>query len=103
MKKEIFMDTAFLIAVIDTSDNYHLRATECYRKLIADRWQVTTSEAVLIETANGLARLKWREFAHKWIKAIQKSRTLFRIVPVTTEIFTRAAELYGIRRDKEWG
>lgn len=34
MKKHIFMDTAFLLAVLDTSDKYHNLAMECYKKLI---------------------------------------------------------------------
>jgi predicted nucleic acid-binding protein len=36
MDRRIFMDTAFLLAVTDRSDEYHLRAEECYRKLIKD-------------------------------------------------------------------
>ena len=34
MRKQIFMDTVFLLAVIDTSDKYHDLAVKCYKKLI---------------------------------------------------------------------
>ncbi len=51
-KKQIFMDTAFLIAVIDDSDNYHETASESYKKLVIDKWTVFTTEAVLTEIGN---------------------------------------------------
>ncbi len=61
------------------------------------------TEAVLTELGNGLSKLKWRQVAHHWIKKIQNSKTIFRTVPVTTEVFDKAIELYGSRSDKEWG
>ncbi len=103
MKKQIFMDTAFLIAVIDTSDKYHIPAAECYKKIVTEKWSVITTEAVLIETANGLSEIKWRQVTHKWITQIQKSKTIFKVIPVTTEILNKAIVLYGLRPDKEWG
>jgi predicted nucleic acid-binding protein len=42
MNKVVFMETAFLLAVIDTSDKYHAEAAECYRKLVGRKWQVVT-------------------------------------------------------------
>jgi len=103
MDKRIFMDTAFLLAVIDRSDKYHLGAEECYRKLIKEKWSVIITEAVLTELGNGLSKIKWRQIAHRWIKKIQSCKTIFTIVPVTTELLDNAVELYGSRADKEWG
>jgi len=97
------MDTAFLLAVIDRSDEYHLISEECYRKLIKGKWSVIITEAVLTELGNGLSKAKWRQTAHYWIKKIQDSKTIFRTVPVTTELLAKAIELYGSRSDKEWG
>jgi len=97
------MDTAFLLAVIDRSDEYHLSAEECYRKVIKEKCSVMITEAVLTELGNGLSKVKWRQTAHRWIKKIQNSKTIFTIVPVTTELLDNALELYGSRSDKEWG
>ncbi|MCP4113748.1 MAG: type II toxin-antitoxin system VapC family toxin [Desulfobacteraceae bacterium] len=102
-KKQIFMDTAFLIAVIDDSDNYHETASESYKKLVIDKWTVFTTEAVLTEIGNGLSKLKWRQTAYRWIETIRKSRKTFNVVPVTPEIMDEAIKLYGSRPDKEWG
>jgi predicted nucleic acid-binding protein len=83
MGKQIFMDTAFLIAVIDTSDKYHNTAKECYRKLIEGKWLVITTEAILVEIGNGLSKLQWRHIAHKWIRRIQRSKTIFKVIPIS--------------------
>jgi len=102
MKENIFMDTAFILAVIDTSDKYHEIAIKSYKNLIKNKWSIITTEAVLIEIGNGLSRLKWRQAAHKWIISIQESKTIFMVVPTTTELLNKAINLYGTRLDKEW-
>ena len=64
MKEKVFMDTAFLIAVIDTSDNYHNIAIKSYNRLIREKWLVFTTEAVLIELGNSLSKIKWRQIGY---------------------------------------
>ena len=103
MKQQIFMDTAFLLAVIDNSDTFHNIATECYQQLIKERWSIITTDAVLIEIGNGLSKPQWRKVAYNWITKIRKSRTIFTVIPTTPEILKKALELYGSRLDKEWG
>lgn len=97
------MDTAFLLAVIDTSDQHHKTAAECYRKIVSRKLPVLTTDAVLIEIGNGLSKLKWRQAAHRWITGIEKSRTIFTVVPAGADVLARAMHLYGERADKEWG
>lgn len=96
------MDTAFLLEAIDESDTYHNTAVESYKRLIQEKWSIILTDAILVELANGLSIVKWRQVAHTWITNIQKSRTIFTVVS-TTDIFNRAVELYGSRPDKEWG
>jgi len=103
MKKQIFMDTAFVIAVIDASDSYHDTSVQSYKKIIKEKWSVITTEAVLIEIGNGFTTMKWRQVAHKWITKIQKSNSIFNVTPTTKEILKKAIDLYGSRLDKEWG
>jgi predicted nucleic acid-binding protein len=103
MKKQIFMDTAFLLAVVDDSDKYHEITKESYKQLIMGKWSIVTTEAILIEFGNGLSTIKWRQVAHKWLTRIRKSHTIFTVVSATREILDKAIELYGSRLDKEWG
>ena len=58
---------------------------------------------MLIEIGNGLSKRKWRQAAHRWITGIEKSKTVFTVVPVSSDLLARAVQLYGERQDKEWG
>jgi len=99
----IFMDTAFLLAVIDDSDRYHATAKASYQRLVRENRTIVTTEAVLVEIGNGLADLRWRHIAHIWLTRIRQSKNVFTVAPVTTELLQQAIELYGSRTDKEWG
>ncbi len=56
MNETVFMDTAFLLAVIDTSDRHHGKTAEYYRKMVGRKCSVVTTEAVLIEIGNSLSK-----------------------------------------------
>jgi uncharacterized protein len=103
MRRRIFVDTSFLVAVIDDTDKYHTRVKTYYRQLVRDKWTLVTTEAVLVELGNALAELKWRREAYLWLKDIQESRTIFTVLPATTQLLQTAITLYGSRPDKEWG
>jgi predicted nucleic acid-binding protein len=103
MKNRIFMDTAFLLATIDASDKYHTRAQKTYEHLSRGRWAIITTDAILVELGNGLAKIRWRQIAHTWITRVRGSQTLFTVVPIDQGILTQAIALYGTRQDKEWG
>ena len=103
MRNQVFIDTAFLVALIDRSDKYHSVAVECYKQLVKEKWLAVVTEAILIELGNGLSEVKWRQVAHKWITAIRESKSIFEVVPAATVVLERAIELYGKRIDKEWG
>ncbi|CAN2042247.1 PIN domain-containing protein [Candidatus Magnetomoraceae bacterium gMMP-15] len=103
INKSVFMDTGFLIALIDNSDTYHEIAIESYRNLIMKKWPIITTEAILTELGNALSKLRWRQIAYKWITSIKKSKTIFTVIPVKNEIFDKSLKFYGSRLDKEWG
>lgn len=102
MRKQVFMDTSFLLAVIDRSDKYHSMAVACYKQLVEEKRTVITTEAVLVEIGNGLSNSKWRQVAYQWITRIRNSRTIFTVVSTTSELLSKAIELYGSRSDKKW-
>lgn len=51
MKRRIFLDTAYLLALINRSDEFHSITTAHYRSLIKQNYLLVTTEAILIETA----------------------------------------------------
>ena len=51
----VFLDTAYVNALINTRDQWHEAAVRWERKLATDRRQLITTEFVLVEIADGLA------------------------------------------------
>lgn len=103
MKRRIFLDTAYLLALINRSDEYYTIATTHYRSLIKQKFLLITTEAVLIETGNSLAKPRLRSAAYQWLKKIRLEESAFRVIPVGTDLLAQGVELYGLRPDKEWG
>ncbi len=61
-----------------------------------------TTQFILIEIANGLSSLKFRQDAAKIIYTLEES-PFVEIIPVTPELFKKSLELYEQRQDKDWG
>jgi predicted nucleic acid-binding protein len=95
----IFIDTSFIIALINERDRYHSQALELADKY-SDR-SVFTTDAVLLEIANSLSR-RYKTEAIQTIEEFLSSEDVD-VVRLTTEIFERGFELYKTRLDKEWG
>lgn len=100
--QSVFLDTAYVNALINTRDQWHEVAVRWERKLATDRRQLITTEFVLVEIADGLAAVRFRLQAGQVIAALQAS-ALVEIIPVSSELFTAALELYRNRPDKDWG
>lgn len=95
----IFIDTSYILALVNTSDEYHERAS-VVASTIAGRFVIT--EAVLTEIGNTLSRLRWRSAAVSTIEDLQNDPDI-EVVSVSSELFDRATHLYSSRMDKEWG
>jgi uncharacterized protein len=99
MTPVIFIDTSYILALVNTADQYHpqvrLAATQTPPPFI-------TTEAVLVEIGNALARLRWRQLGIVTLEAL-RTDTNIEIVPVDTSLLERAVNLYSTRPDKEWG
>lgn len=64
MPNRIFVDTVFVIALINLRDQYHQQATELADAL--EGYPLLTTDAVLLEIGNALARGYKREaVSHK--------------------------------------
>lgn len=98
----VFLDTAYVNALINTRDQWHEAAVRWERKLATDRRQLITTEFVLVEIADGLAAVRFRAQAAQVIVAVQAS-ALVEIISASSHLFTAALELYRNRPDKDWG
>jgi hypothetical protein len=98
MLQNPFADTGFWIGLIVKQDQYHTRAHE-WAKRVAGR--ITTTSAILLETANALSRPNWRVHVVALLDHLSR-RSDVEIVPLSPDLFGRGWDLYRTRPDKAW-
>ncbi len=98
----IFIDTAFVHALISPNDQWHKKAVEWQLKIEAEQSPLVTTEFILAEIADGLAAINYRQAASQVIRILQ-TNAFVKIVPASSELFTKALTLYEQRQDKSWG
>lgn len=94
-----FLDTSYVLALVNTRDKFHKRARSTSRLVTTG---FVTTEAVLIEVGNSLAHEKWRPLGVETLDWLRHSPDI-EIVPVDSALLDRATAFYGARMDKEWG
>lgn len=96
---KVFVDTNYVIALVNRRDQHHTKAV----RLAAyyDGRPLLTTEAVLLEIGNGLAR----RFKPQGILVIEHflGSGEVEIVRLTPELFEEGFALYRSYADKEWG
>jgi predicted nucleic acid-binding protein len=99
VKAPVFGDTGYVLALTNTVDQYHDRARAA--SLIVSPPFLTT-EAVLVEIGNALSKANWRQVGVATANDLRHDPDI-QVVPVSSELFDRAVNLYSARLDKEWG
>jgi hypothetical protein len=99
MKSPIFIDTGYILALLNTADAHHERALVASRQV---KPPFLTTEAVLTEIGNALSRARWRALGYATIQDLRADSNI-EVVPLDAALFERALALYGTRMDKEWG
>ena len=102
MKNSIFVDTVAWLALVNKSEDLHEVARKVRDLLIQQKAKLITTDFVVVEIANSLARLPLRGVARKLIDFIRTSDTV-ELVTITPELSEKAYQLYCSRDDKEWG
>lgn len=99
MRPLVFVDTSYVLALVNTADQYHMRARRATSQVTPP---FVTTEAVLIEVGNALARQQGRPLGIAALHSLRGAMDI-EIVPVDPALFDRAVTLYISRPDKEWG
>jgi predicted nucleic acid-binding protein len=96
---QIFIDTLFVVALINRRDQHHQRATTLTDQL--EGRQFLTTDAVLLEIGNALAR----NYKPQAIQVIDRflSSDDIELVRLTPPLFEAAYTLYRTHLDKECG
>lgn len=99
MKRTIFLDTGYFLALIRKKDALHevaLKASEEYSG------PFVTTDLVMVELANSLSLPPYRTSAVTFIEKIRADKNTM-VVSFGPEGMTKAFSLYKERPDKEWG
>ncbi len=102
MKNSVFVDTVAWLALVNKSEDLHEAARTVRDQLIQQKVKLITTDFVVVEIANSLARFPLRGLARKLIDFIRTADTV-ELVTITPELFEKAYQLYCTRDDKEWG
>ncbi len=101
-REAVFVDTSGWIALLNADNAFHAQAAERLREFGTTRRQLLTTDWVLAETGNGLARVAAREQFARAVDAFLESPH-GRLVRVNPELFQDALTLYRKSNDKTWG
>jgi len=94
----IYVDTGYLLALVQPRDTLHLRAV---RWAAVVRERLLLSDYVLLETVDALSIPHDRAKAHVLLKQIRLDPA-YEIVSASTELMSTAIELHSQRADKAW-
>src|SRR5437763_422827 len=99
MSDKIFVDTSFVLALINERDQYHDQAEALSYRF--DFSFLVTTDAVLLEIGNALAK-DFRKGAVEIIKVLRNSRRV-EIVSIDEKLFEKGLNFYERHNDKVWG
>lgn len=95
----IFLDTSYLIALINKKDELHEVAIDAAKQF---HGPFLTTQLIFVEIANSLCLPAQRPLAISTIEKIQND-PLTTIVSLSAERFKKAFSLFKRRPDKSWG
>jgi predicted nucleic acid-binding protein len=102
MRAEVFLDTAYAIALSSSNDLFHHQAVWLADQLEAAGTRLVTTHAVMLEIGNALSKQRYRPAAIELLDALEADPNV-EVIPLSEQLYTRALQLYCERLDKEWG
>ena len=100
--KAVFLDTSGLVALTDQDDFWHRQAVNTWQKIISSNRSMVTTSLVLVELADGLAKVRFRQIAVRLVDALNQSN-MIDVVHVTQDLESIGWQLFRDRPDKDWG
>jgi len=102
MMSEVFLDTAYAIALSSPNDLFHHVAARLADQIDAENIHLVTTRAVLLEIGNALSKQRHRDAAIRLLHALEADPNV-EILPLSEQLYAQALQLYRKRPDKEWG
>ena len=98
--ERLFLDTAYIQALLNRRDRYHARARAFVPRARAAS-EIWVTEALLVEVGNAFSATNRSiavEFIHRCYHSVAT-----RVVNIDPDLFARAVQVYEARRDNDWG
>ena len=101
MTKAVFVDTAYLVALTNSSDRHHTEAKSFAQTWSTQKREFITTDAVLVEYANFFARSPLRSLAAMTLGRLRAAPG-WTIVGLDRSLLARAEARYTRHADKSW-
>jgi predicted nucleic acid-binding protein len=99
--RAVFIDTSYLLAIVDAQDALHARALALSERLAKQKAALRTTHAVLLEVGNTLSKPHLRPFAARILDGVANDPAVS-ITPVAAVLYARALALFRERPDQAW-
>ncbi len=99
MRIKIFVDTLFIVALINKRDQYHQIALNLAKQY--ENYPLITTDAIFLESGNKLSA-NYRNEAVELIERFLASDEID-VIRLTPELFDESLRLYKQYQDKSWG
>lgn len=94
-----FVDAGHWIGLLNRGDQLHARALRFNGRV---RGRLITTEAILTEVANWMARPPLRALVEPFLNRVAANPNLD-VITIDHNLFARAVSLFIARADKDWG
>ena len=101
MKRTVFVDTSWLVALIDQRDQHQEAALRLAEALAREDASLLSSDAVILELCNYFARSPLRTEAISWVEEVRGGPG-WEIVSIEPSLLRRAERLYRRHQDENW-
>lgn len=98
--KAVFIDTSYVLALINPNDQYHDWAVQVTPKI--SKIKKVLTEAIIIEIGNAMSKRNLRALGAAIIQQLNSDAQI-EIVPVRSSLLNQAIQFYASRSDKDWG
>ncbi|MFQ5707384.1 MAG: type II toxin-antitoxin system VapC family toxin [bacterium] len=98
--RKIFLDTCGILALVNKRDSLHQKAVKVNGLLLLEQVQFFTTEYILVEVGNALAKNKG--LAIKTLKNLCEGEGI-ELIKITDEFLNKSLQLYEKYSDKDWG
>jgi predicted nucleic acid-binding protein len=96
--KVVFADSFYFVALINLNDQHHKKTVAIHRRL---RERLVTTDWVLIEVADALAKGKARPYVAGLVHDLRQSADC-EVISFSEDLFDKALNFYDQHRDKHW-